>query len=68
MSIDLIMNHKGHNVICKECYMQATEFIDYRKAIMDNRVDIYNTNKCWCTLPMHFYCRDCKVDIELDKE
>lgn len=62
------MNHKGHDVICKECNMQATEFADYTRAIINKRVGMYNRNKCICVLPMHFYCIDCKMNIDLDNE
>jgi Fe2+ or Zn2+ uptake regulation protein len=66
--MEMIDKHKGHNVICRECNMQAVDFIDYAKALKEGHANLYNTNKCWCTLAMHFYCTDCKEEIDLDKE
>jgi len=60
--------HKGHNVICKDCKLQAIEFIDYTKTLREGKLYLYSTNKCWCILPTRFYCLDCKVDIELEKD
>ena len=57
---EMIKLHKGHDVTCERCGLVAIEFIDYAKALMDNRPNLYNRNKCWCTLPMEFSCNDCK--------
>ncbi|MEM3085265.1 MAG: hypothetical protein QXN83_10150 [Nitrososphaerales archaeon] len=40
--------------------MVAVEFIDYAKALKDGRPNLYDRNKCNCTLPTDFYCNDCK--------
>ncbi len=57
---EIIERHKGHDVICERCGLLAIEFIDYTKALKENRPNLYARNKCWCTLPKEFYCNDCK--------
>ncbi|MEM3099602.1 MAG: hypothetical protein QXU32_12955 [Nitrososphaerales archaeon] len=55
-----VQTHKGHDVLCERCSLVAVEFIDYAKALKDGRPNLYDRNKCNCTLPTDFYCNDCK--------
>jgi len=60
---EIVNSHKGHDVVCERCGLLATDFVDYAKSLRDNRPELYNRNKCWCSLPSEFYCNDCKEKL-----
>jgi hypothetical protein len=60
-----INRHRGHDITCDRCGLLSTEFIDYAKALRENRPNLYNRNKCWCTLPTEFTCNDCKEKLSI---
>ncbi|MFQ5969513.1 MAG: hypothetical protein ACE5J2_03340 [Nitrososphaerales archaeon] len=60
-----MQRHKGHDVTCERCGLVAVEFIDYAKSLKDGRPNLYDRNKCNCTLPEYFSCDDCKEKFSI---
>lgn len=62
---EIVQRHKGHDVICEWCGLVSTDFIDYAKALRNNRPNLYDRNKCWCSMPAEFFCNDCKEKLSV---